>query len=156
MNTADKSIALVDVALRRRFEFEELNPDFNICFDLPKDLQAVMETINKRIMLRKDRDHRIGHAYLMDVDSEESFDAVMKRKVIPLLSEYFYNDWEGLRFVLGENENNSGLIRPLNGESGIGRTHWEWYYDQEPDEKLSPANVLLRNFKLTTETESAE
>jgi len=156
MNTADKSIALVDVALRRRFQFQELNPDFNICPELPDDLQSIMETINKRIMLRKDRDHRIGHAYFMDVDSEESFDAVMKLKIIPLLSEYFYNDWEGLRFVLGENEKDSGLIRPLNGESGIRRTRWQWYYDQSSENDLSPAQVLLGNFKPTAETESAE
>ncbi|MGE9294168.1 MAG: AAA family ATPase, partial [Puniceicoccales bacterium] len=151
MNTADKSIALVDVALRRRFQFVELNPDFSICQSLPENLENVMEAINQRVMLRKDRDHRIGHAYFMDVDSEESFDAVMKRKIIPLLSEYFYNDWEGLRFVLGEDETDAGLIRPLNGESGIGRTRWQWYYDQGSEDDLSPAQVLLGNFKPKTE-----
>jgi len=156
MNTADKSIALVDVALRRRFQFVELNPNFNYCQSLPDDLQSVMETINQRIMIRKDRDHRIGHAYFMDVDSEESFDEVMKRKIIPLLSEYFYNDWDGLRFVLGENESNTGLIRPLNGESGVGRTRWQWYYDQGSEDDLSPAQVLLNNFKPKTEAEGAE
>ncbi len=156
MNTADKSIALVDIALRRRFQFLELNPDFSICPELPEDLKEVLETINKRIMLRKDRDHRIGHAYLMNVDSEESFDAVMTLRIIPLLSEYFYNDWEGLRFVLGENEEDSGLIRPLNGESGIGRTRWEWYYDQNSEKDISPARVLLGNFKPKAEVESAE
>jgi 5-methylcytosine-specific restriction protein B len=152
MNTADKSIALVDLALRRRFQFLELNPDFSICPELPANLREVMETINKRIMLRKDRDHRIGHAYFMDVDSEESFDAVMKLKIIPLLSEYFYNDWDGLRFVLGEKDNDAGLIRPLSGESGIGRTRWEWYYDQNSADDISPAEVLLNNFKPAAES----
>jgi len=152
MNTADKSIALVDVALRRRFQFVELNPNFDYCQNLPDDLRTVIKTINKRIMLRKDRDHRIGHAYYMDVDSEESFDAVMKLKIIPLLSEYFYNDWDGLRFVLGEKDNDAGLIRPLSGESGIGRNRWEWYYDQNSSEDISPAEVLLNNFKPAAES----
>jgi 5-methylcytosine-specific restriction protein B len=145
MNTADKSIALVDVALRRRFQFDELNPDFTICPDLPTDLLEVMQEINNRIMLRKDRDHRIGHAYFMKVDSKESFDEVMLRKIIPLLAEYFYNDWDGLRFVLNEKENDKGLIRPIKGITGSGRNRWQWYYDTGED--LSPAETLLSNFK---------
>jgi 5-methylcytosine-specific restriction protein B len=149
MNTADKSIALVDVALRRRFQFKELNPDFSLCETLPDGLRQIMETINQRVMLRKDRDHRIGHAYFMRVDSEESFDEAMKLKIIPLLSEYFYNDWDGLRFVLGENEKNTGLIRPLNGEAGIGRNRWQWYYDLGED--VSPAEALLSNFNSDAE-----
>ena len=61
MNTADKSLALLDVALRRRFEFEELAPDFSVCSDLPEEMRAVLNRLNARIELRKDRDHRIGH-----------------------------------------------------------------------------------------------
>lgn len=144
MNTADKSIALLDGALRRRFNFKDMDPDFSICASLPNELSMIMEDINNRIMLRKDRDHRIGHAYFMQVYSEDSFDIVMQRKIIPLLAEYFYNDWEGLKFVLKEKENDQGLIRPIKGVTGMGRTRWQWYYDKGED--LSPAEVLLGNF----------
>ena len=64
MNTADKSLALVDVALRRRFVFEELAPDFSVC-ELSDEERQVLEELNHRITLRKDREHRIGHAYFM-------------------------------------------------------------------------------------------
>ena len=142
-------VALVDVALRRRFQFEELNPDFTICSGLPAELLEVMEAINQRIMLRKDRDHRIGHAYFMDVTDHASFDTALTRRILPLLSEYFYNDWEGLRFVLNETDGNRGLIRPIEGISGIGRNRWQWYHDA--GEKESSAEVLLGNFKSNSE-----
>lgn len=149
MNTADKSIALVDVALRRRFQFEELNPDFGICENLPEELRSALETINKRIMVRKDRDHRIGHAYFMAVDSNDTFDQVMHTKVIPLLSEYFYNDWEGLRFVLGESSKDGRLIRPIEMEGGNGRNRWQWAHDIGIE--VCPSEVLLSNFKAAGE-----
>ena len=145
MNTADKSIALVDVALRRRFQFQELSPNFSVCKNLPGELRAVMEAINQRIMLRKDRDHRIGHAYFMPVTDTDTFDTVLTTKIIPLLAEYFYNDWKSLRFVLKENGNGSGLIRPIKDVEGAGSNRWQWYSDSEAKE-LSPAEVLLKNF----------
>lgn len=155
MNTADKSIALVDVALRRRFQFEELNPDFSVCKKLPPELRAVMETLNKRIMLRKDRDHRIGHAYFMDVDSAEAFDRVMRTRILPLLGEYFYNDWKGLREVLNENGSADGLIRPIDGADGFGSNRWQWYTDAGAND-LSPAKVLLASYKNGSDPDDAE
>lgn len=142
MNTADKSIALVDIALRRRFHFEELCPDFSLCPQLPQELRSVLERINTRIMQRKDRDHRIGHAYFMKVNSDETFEEIMRYKIIPLLSEYFYNDWEGLRYVLGE-KGQGELIVPISTDTNTGRNRWQWYYDA--GNTLSIASILKQN-----------
>lgn len=131
MNTADKSIALVDLALRRRFEFEEMRPNFDHCAKLSTQMRQMMETLNQRICLRKDRDHQIGHSYFKDVSNEDDFNRVFSKNIIPLLQEYFFNDWEGLRFVLGEHAKKDGIfIKPMAG-SGIGeaRTKWQWFFD---------------------------
>ncbi|MDQ8733979.1 AAA family ATPase [Paenibacillus sp. LHD-38] len=104
MNTADRSIALLDTALRRRFEFTEMLPDYSL---LPTDVQGVnirhlLETINRRIEYLYDRDHVIGHSYfLLNNPHIEDLTKVMCRKIIPLLQEYFYDDWEQIELILG-------------------------------------------------------
>lgn len=82
---------------RRRFEFEELAPDFSVCPDLPEEMKAVLNRPNERIELRKDRDHRIGHAFFMSVKDAEGFNRVFRRKVAPLLQEYFFTTLMMLR-----------------------------------------------------------
>lgn len=133
MNTADKSLALLDVALRRRFEFHELAPDFSLCPELPPEMAEVLERINDRLERRKDRDHRIGHAFFMRVEDRESFNAVFLRKVVPLLQEYFFTDPKGARYVLGEekSEDAQGFLRPLaqDGDSKWARQRWRWFMD---------------------------
>ena len=133
MNTADKSLALLDVALRRRFEFEELAPNFSVCTMFP-ELGPVMDELNNRLELRKDRDHRIGHAFFMNVSHASEFNAVFRRKVVPLLQEYFFNDIDGARYVLGEanNSSNTGFLRSLTGEAKWQRNRWRWFTDVEP------------------------
>jgi hypothetical protein len=110
MNTADRSIALIDIALRRRFEFEELMP---LTGDKLReflggdgkveevDVATLLETINQRVEFLYDRDHQIGHAFFCNVDSLSKLRNVFIKKVIPLLQEYFYNDWEKICLVLG-------------------------------------------------------
>lgn len=104
MNTADRSIALLDTALRRRFNFIELSPDYSI---LDTDVEGInvqklLKTINDRIEYLYDQDHLIGHAYFIDKHlSVPKLIAIMKTKVIPLLQEYFYLDWEKLELILG-------------------------------------------------------
>ncbi len=130
MNTADKSIALVDVALRRRFQFEELRPNFNHCQQLTQPMRDVLDSLNRRICLRKDRDHQIGHSYFIKVENEAGFNRIFARHVIPLLQEYFYNDWDGLRFVLGVKNKDNKLIIPLkDGDSGDSRSSWQWGFE---------------------------
>ncbi len=149
MNTADKSIALVDVALRRRFDFEELSVDLSVCEDLNDQMQSALQELNQRIALRKDRDHRIGHAYFVNVSDEASFNQTFRRRIIPLLQEYFYNDWEGLRYVLGENSTSDGnFIRKAAGaDVKEARTKWQWFFDAGVDD-LKCLQTLCLNYKI--------
>ena len=129
MNTADRSIALIDVALRRRFGFMELMPDYKLLMkelnikdadtpdsildwskdDLEHDLKKlavrVLYVLNQKIQLIYDRDHQIGHSYFLrmkDGDEENVLMEIWYNEVLPLLNEYFYNDWEKLKFLLGD------------------------------------------------------
>lgn len=103
MNTADRSIALLDTALRRRFVFQEMEPrsDFLETVD-GINLSAVLSTINKRIEFLIDREHRIGHAFFINCRNKQQIDLAMREKVIPLLQEYFFEDWARLAVVLGD------------------------------------------------------
>ncbi|WP_459814353.1 McrB family protein [Campylobacter concisus] len=112
MNTADRSIALMDTALRRRFEFVEMMPEYD---ELNKiniediNIGKMLKMINERIEYIYDRDHTIGHAYFINVSDMETLANVFKNKILPLLQEYFYDDWEKIRLVLGDNQKNKDL-----------------------------------------------
>ncbi len=107
MNTADHSIALMDTALRRRFEFVEMMPEYD---NLNKiniediNIGEMLKTINERIEYLYDRDHTIGHAYFIGVTEIKTLANVFKNKILPLLQEYFYDDWEKIRLVLGDSQ----------------------------------------------------
>lgn len=100
MNTADRSIQLLDSALRRRFRFEELPPMLEVINYEPA--RNVLRAINKRIRAILNKDSQIGHAYFIDVNTDEDTLQVITQKVIPLLEEYFYNDIDKIRFVLND------------------------------------------------------
>jgi 5-methylcytosine-specific restriction protein B len=111
MNTADRSIALMDTALRRRFHFEEMRPRPDLLEDVSIEgvnVKSLLETMNKRIEYLYDRDHTIGHAYFMSLidksgdEAKAELDNIFRNKIIPLLQEYFYDDWEKIQIVLGD------------------------------------------------------
>lgn len=109
MNTADRSIALMDTALRRRFEFVEMMPEYDTLNETIIEginVGEMLKTINERIEYLYDRDHTIGHAYFINVSDLKTLANVFKNKILPLLQEYFYDDWEKIRLVLGDNQKN--------------------------------------------------
>ena len=115
MNTADRSIALMDTALRRRFEFVEMMPEYDKLNKINIEdinIGKMLKTINERIEYLYDRDHTIGHAYFMSLKGGadiEELALIFKNKILPLLQEYFYDDWEKIRLVLRDNQKNEDL-----------------------------------------------
>lgn len=104
MNTADRSVEALDIALRRRFSFIEMAPDSSIIKNkMIKEinLRTLLDTINLRIEKLLDKDHKIGHAYFMNIESLDDLIAVFADKVIPLLEEYFFGDYSKIGLVLG-------------------------------------------------------
>lgn len=113
MNTADRSISLMDTALRRRFQFIEMMPDVTILEKIGAnrvgdlDVALMLKTINERITYLYDREHTIGHAFFTKLAKTPSIDtlrSIFEKSVIPLLQEYFYEDYQKIQFVLGDND----------------------------------------------------
>jgi 5-methylcytosine-specific restriction protein B len=110
MNTADRSIALLDTALRRRFTFVEMMPKPELLEEIEIEgikIKDMLEKINQRIEYLYDRDHTIGHAYFINIKNFDDLEDVFKNKIIPLLAEYFYDDWSKISLVLGDNQINN-------------------------------------------------
>ena len=137
MNTADRSLALLDTALRRRFQFIPLLPDTGakpgsalVGLVVTKDgkaidVRAMLECINERIEVLYDRDHCIGHAYFTALktlpDDGTSFAALAKtfqHCIIPLLEEYFFEDWHKIRLVLGDNQKRDSSTQFITESDG--------------------------------------
>lgn len=105
MNTADRSITSLDTALRRRFEFVEMMPDVSkLSMDCEGiDLQELLKAINTRIEYLLDREKTIGHAFFIGVENLNDLKSIFQNKIIPLLQEYFYNDYALINAVLNDN-----------------------------------------------------
>ncbi len=106
MNTADRSVESLDMALRRRFGFEAFYPRYDLKA-LSTEIEGVklsklLETINLRIQCLKDQDYSVGHSYFFGVKSKKDLVEVFENKVVPLLQEYFFDDWEKIGLILGK------------------------------------------------------
>ena len=107
----------MDTALRRRFKFEEMLPDYHLLEDIfvedkgvKVNIGAMLKVINERIEYLYDREHTIGHAVFLEKMENDKIDIdinklenIFKKNIIPLLQEYFYEDYEKIRIVLGDN-----------------------------------------------------
>jgi 5-methylcytosine-specific restriction protein B len=108
MNTADRSLATLDIALRRRFDFLEMSPDPETLSGIllqSIDISKLLRVMNQRIEVLLDRDHALGHAYLLPLKSDPSLArlaCIFRKQILPLLQEYFFEDWERIRWVLND------------------------------------------------------
>ena len=129
MNTADRSLALLDTALRRRFDFIEKIPAPELLTNYGKggsvegvSLMELLNVINQRVEALYDREHTIGHAFFMHLNEHSTINdlaQIFKNKILPLLEEYFYDDWDKIRLVLGDQYKNKDycFYRPVNDEN---------------------------------------
>jgi len=125
MNTADRSIALMDVALRRRFTFEEMMPNAEALTDALSEASVnaalrilvvdVFSKLNERLRYLYDREHQIGHAYFLGVRSLDGLRAVFADRILPLLQEYFYGQWDKVALALGYPIKADGTPREVRG-----------------------------------------
>ena len=138
MNTADRSIALLDTALRRRFTFEEMMPDpshkkVNKIVD-NVDYGKLLKAINRRIAVLLDRDHQIGHTYFLGVKTTQALAKAFQHSIVPLLQEYFYDDWEKIQAVLNDN----GFVKHTSPPNELVQANLA-------DENQKVYNLLPRN-----------
>ncbi len=129
MNTADRSIALLDIALRRRFDFVEMRPDTKVLekeginiVDGDIDVASMLEAMNERIKGLLNREHTIGHALFMDLKKENSLEMlarIFKYKIIPLLQEYFFEDYNKIALVLGDDAKTQQDLKFITSKSVV-------------------------------------
>ena len=125
MNTADRSLAGIDVALRRRFEFVEMLPDAGTLAGIEVEgvpVDGLLSTMNRRIELLMGRDYMLGHAYFIELRDDPSLAAlatIFRRQVLPLLQEYFFEDWQKIAWVLNDHRKPDALRFVRQAAAGI-------------------------------------
>lgn len=147
MNTVDKSIALIDVALRRRFDFIECMPIYEID-ELKKydevDLSELLKIINKRICILKNEHYQIGHSYFLKINNLDDLKKTIIKSILPLLQEYFYDDWQSICAVLNQPYNNpnndTGLLVVESGDKKLFRSDFNTLIEYA-NQKIFKLNV---------------
>lgn len=124
MNTADRSLAGMDVALRRRFEFIEVLPDPSTLEDVVVEgvpIARLLTVVNERIEVLMGRDYMLGHAYFLGLKKEpaiETLGGIFRDKILPLLQEYFYDDWQKIAWVLNDHRKPEELRFVIQVDAG--------------------------------------
>ena len=143
MNTADRSLALLDTALRRRFEFVDVPPNPALLKGKEIDgidLSKLLQTINTRITQLYDKEHCIGHAYFLGIDTIGALAQCFENKIIPLLEEYFFEDQERINHVLGgahffKKMDKDKYLEGLCAEGTLPELHDRWELNKDALEK---------------------
>lgn len=153
MNTADRSIALIDTALRRRFKFIECLPELKVLDGIEVEgvsIKDLLYIINRRIEVLCDREHVIGHSYFLPLKSNPTIEVladIFAREIIPLLQEYFYEDYEKIRLVLGDpNKNKEEQFiweKPNDYGELFGGADYD--YDEIDSYEINPAAFMNIN-----------
>lgn len=157
MNSSDRSLTGLDMALRRRFSFVEMppNPELLSNINISKDnininMADLLIVMNQRIEVLLDRDHCIGHANFMSLNNESTVDDlahIFKQKIIPLLQEYFFDDWSKINLVL----NGNGMLKPKTIEKSVlfpnaVTAETSYFEDQKTWELIDSAFELIESF----------
>ncbi|MCR8720193.1 AAA family ATPase [Pseudomonas syringae] len=165
MNTADRSLAALDIALRRRFTFIEVPPNPELLDEVEVDgiaIDELLSVMNQRIAALLDRDHCLGHAYFMPLKDEptlERLEGIFREQILPLLQEYFFEDWQRIQWVLNDQRKapeNSFLIQPgqdliaLFGDTvTVGQSNERWELNLPAFQKIeSYLGVIDHNLKV--------
>lgn len=159
MNTSDRSIASIDIALRRRFKFREMMPIVDFVADFGCNFKDCFELLNKRISVLLDRDHQIGHSYFINDkhqnDGINGLKNIWFDSILPLLNEYFYGDWEKLQALLGQAKNdNTSFIKRIekisfaNSYSCDEDENYDFVPETECNFVLAMQNAFGNNFEV--------
>ena len=131
MNTADRSIQLLDSALRRRFRFEELLPDYSKIDN--STAREILQKINARIRCLLNKDHQIGHSYFIDAKTDLDIFGALNDCVIPLLEEYFYNDTQKIRQILNEKDDSESNFYVKDDEAEEASSGMQSDFDDDKE-----------------------
>jgi len=150
MNTVDKSIALIDVALRRRFDFEECMPQYDLEeFNKFKiiNLSKLLKSMNERITILKNEHYQIGHSYFLSITKLEELQEMMQKGILPLLQEYFYDDWKSICAVLNQSYINSKDNKILISQQENTKLFKDEFNDltEYQNKKVFKLNIKLSN-----------
>lgn len=161
MNTADRSLAGLDIALRRRFTFTEMPPQYDELSQktvVDINIGQLLQVMNERIEVLLDRDHCLGHAYfigLKNKDTLENLSSIFKLQILPLLQEYFFEDWERIAWVLNDQNKssdhafitkNSVIVRSLFGDKGpdnLQNENIRWSINPDAFSKIESYRQIL-------------
>ena len=151
MNTSDRSIASIDIALRRRFKFKEMMPDSSLVAGFGCGFNHIFEELNNKIKILLDRDHQIGHSYFINTkykdennnNNLETLKEIWYSEIIPLLNEYFYCDWDKLKLII------PGFIKQVEIPEYLAEECYEDTFEFIPPDEIT-------DFKAALETKTFE